>query len=254
MKLFNELLFILLRRSFRLFNKIINKFGFVLSKPGIIHGSPAFSGSLTFRRRAFQTNQLLKLVHNIEGDIVEGGVHWGYGILIEVLLSNKHIHAFDSFAGHSKPTKQDLSSSSWIPLNSSFAVSENDAYKTLLIGSNLSKKEISRRVSFYKGWIQDTMPAWSEDMLQKGSKIAYVHADMDIYNPIKTILNTTFPLLNLGGVVCLGMLNNPELEGKRIAFNEFLESIDKSSIEIKKIDVIDTDGKSSELVYFVKLS
>lgn len=234
MKLFNLSLLRILRGGFRITNKIINKLGFVLSKPAIIHGSPAFSGSLTFSRRAFQTNHLLKQVQNIEGDIVEGGVHWGYGILIELLLSNKHINAFDSFEGHSTPTTEDLASKNWKPLDSSFKVSENDAFKTLMIGSDLSKKQINNRVTFYKGWIQETMKAWSEEMHQKGSKIAYVHADMDIYQPIKTILNTTFPLLSLGGIVCVGIIDNPELQGKTIAFNEFLSSIDKSLIEKKK--------------------
>ena len=67
------------RFLFRSLNKIINKFGFVISKPDVVHGSPAFSGALVFSRRAFQTYDFFKEIDNVEGSIFEGGIHWGYG-------------------------------------------------------------------------------------------------------------------------------------------------------------------------------
>ena len=89
-------------------------------------------------------------------------------------------------------------------------------------------------------------------MQKNGKKIAYVHADMDIYEPIKEILTSTYPLLSKGAIVSVGIIDNPELAGKTNAFKEFLASIDQSSIDLKKRMIIDTDGKKQEHTYFVK--
>ena len=200
-------------------NKILKFFGLVLSKPDFIHGSPAFSGSLVFSRRIFQTNELLKELKNIEGDILEGGVHWGYGLLIELILTNKHIYAFDSFEGHSSPKKNDKNSSLFINFGNSFKVSKEDAIKTILLGSNINEDELASRVTFYEGWINETIIPWREYMLINNKKLAYVHADMDIYEPMKILLTSTFPFLNKGTIVQVGHINNPELMGKTDAFN-----------------------------------
>ncbi len=240
------------RNIFRLLNKILNKFGILLSKPDFIHGSPAFNGSLVLSRRMFQTKEFLNAVSNIEGDIVEGGVHWGYGLIIELLLSQKKIHAFDSFQGHSEPTLDDKSSKSWKPLDNSFRVSKDDALKTILLGTNFSYGEINNRINFYEGWIDETMPKWALEMNNSQSKIAYVSADMDIYEPTKIILTQTYPFLNSGAIVVVGIIDNPELAGKTKAFKEFLDLIDQSEIEIKTREIIDTDGKKQNQTYFIR--
>jgi len=82
-------LFKIFRNLFRLINKFLKKFGLLLSKSDYINGSPAFNGSLVLSRRMFQTKEFLNTISDVEGDIVEGGVHWGYGLVIELLLSQK---------------------------------------------------------------------------------------------------------------------------------------------------------------------
>ena len=248
-----EILYRLLRGGFRLVNLIAKRFGIVISKPDIIHGSPAFTGSLVFSRRLFQTKEHLDAVRDVDGAIVEGGIHWGYGLLIELLLSGKRIHAFDSFRGHSKPTESDKNSSSWLPLDDAFKVSVGDVMKTLSYGTTLTEEEITNRVTFYNGWVQETMPAWQRHMQSSGEQIAYVHADMDIYEPIKTILTQTYPLLSRGAIVVVGVLDNPELMGKTRAFDEFLDSIDRSQIEIKTREITGTRGLRQTQTYFVRL-
>ena len=240
------------RIVFRVVNKLLNRFGVVLSKPDFIHGSPAFSGALVLSRRMFQTRDILERVSDVEGEIVEGGVHWGYGLIIELLLSDKKIHAFDSFSGHSKATAADKSSKEWKPLDSSFEVSKEDAMETIRIGTNLSNFQIEERIKFYEGWVDATMPKWTDEMKSLGKKLAYVHADMDIYEPIKCILLQTYPLLNSGAIVSVGIINNPELAGKTKAFNEFLETINPSEIEIKSRSIVDTDGREQQHTFFVK--
>jgi hypothetical protein len=240
------------RAAFRSINRLLKGFGLVLSKPDFVHGSPAFSGALVLSRRMFQTKGLLESLEQVEGDVVEGGVHWGYGLIIELLLTNKKIHAFDSFKGHSSATVSDLKSENWKPLDKSFAVSKDDAIKTVLLGTNLTLEEINSRIIFYEGWVKDTMPAWAEQMLTSGRKIAYVHADMDIYEPVKEILIRTYPLLAKGAIVSVGRLHNPELAGKTKAFKDFIGLIDQSGIDIKKTVIIDTNGSEQEHTYFIK--
>ena len=122
-------LYVVFRAIFRLLNRFLYKVGFVLSKPDFIHGSPAFSGSLVFSRRAFQTQEFFQQIADVEGDIFEGSVHWGYGLLLELLLADKNIHAFDSFEGHSNATDFDKESPLWKPLDKSFAVCLQDVMK-----------------------------------------------------------------------------------------------------------------------------
>jgi len=240
------------RAMFRGINGLLKRFGLVLSKPDFVHGSPAFSGALVLSRRMFQTKDLLEKLDQVEGDIVEGGVHWGYGLIIELLLTNKKIHAFDSFIGHSNATVSDLKSENWKPLDKSFAVSKDDAIKTVLLGTTLTREEINARIVFYEGWVKDTMPAWAQEMEIKNRKIAYVHADMDLYEPVKEIFIRTYPLLAKGAIVSVGRLNNPELAGKTKAFKEFIGLIDQSGIDIKKTLIIDTNGSEQEHTYFIK--
>jgi len=241
------------RKIFRQLNAFLNLFGLVLSKPDFIHGSPAFSGSLMLSRRMFLAKSVFKKTQGISGDIFEGGVHWGYGLLIELLLTDRKIHAFDSFKGHSQATEADQSSPKWKQFNDSFAVSLNDVIKTLRLGSIFTEKEIAERVSFHSGWIQDTLPSWRQDAEKKGLTLAYVNADMDIYEPIKCILTNTFPLLSIGGIIDIGVIDNPELLGKTKAFHDFMACINKDTIEIFTEEFISTNGKPSIITFLKKL-
>lgn len=240
------------RFIFRSFNYLIRPFGLVLSKPDFVHGSPAYSGVLAYSRRLFQNQFFLNQLKFVEGDIVEGGIHWGYGLLILLLLTDKKIHAFDSFSGHSIANSQDTNSQFWKPLDSAFSIAIEDVYTTINYGSPLTQHDIEKRLQIYPGWVDDTMPPWSKNMLGI-TQIAYVHADMDLYEPTCTILSETFPLLSKGAIVVLGNLSNPELHGKNTAFNEFLDRIEKKSINIKRITFVGTDGIANECTYFIKL-
>jgi len=66
---------------FRLSNRLLNPLGILISKPEVIHGSPRFSGATLWSRRLYDFRFYFELLHDIEGDIIESGVHWGYGIL-----------------------------------------------------------------------------------------------------------------------------------------------------------------------------
>ena len=121
-----------------------------------------------------------------------------------------------------------------------------------MLGTNLTSAEIDNRIRFYEGWVNETMPAWASMMKTTQGRLAYVHADMDIYEPMKVILSQTYPFLSSGAIVSVGIIGNPELAGKTKAFDEFCNSIDKSDIEIKTREIVDTDGRKQMQTYFVR--
>lgn len=195
------------------------------------------------------------MVKNVEGGIIESGVHWGYGLLIFVTLTvngGRKIYGFDSFSGHSKPHKKDASGGNYQPLDSSFMISEFDVWKTLELGTGLPRRELENTVELINGWIQNTMPLFSERAKANRLKIALVHADCDIYEPFRETLFNTWDFIQPGGVVVLGLLDNAELMGKTHATNEFLASIPRSSYEMKKLSIVDNLGNSVWQSYLVK--
>lgn len=245
------------RTGFRITNRLLNRFGLLLSKPAFIHGSPAFSGATLWARRLNQMRPYYDLVRDVEGGVVESGVHWGYGLLIFLTLAaddNRHIYGFDSFAGHSTPHEKDVSGGRYQPLDSSFSVAEVDVWRTMQLGTGMLRSDIEKRVELIHGWIQETMPKFRAIGKSSRTKIALVHADCDIYEPFKATLVNTWDLIQPGGIVILGLLNNPELMGKTRAIEEFLATVPKSSYELKAHRILDNSGNRIDASYLVKVS
>lgn len=242
------------RYSFRMTNRLLNRFGILLSKPSVIHGSPAFSGATLWARRLNQTRIFFDLIADVQGDIIESGVHWGYGILIEITLSgvDRRIYGFDSFLGHSSPHENDYSGGKFRPFDDSFRIDEGDVWKTLELGTGWTQARLKSRVQLVSGWIQETMPAFERRAKADGIKIALVCADCDIYDPFKATLTHSWGILAHNGVVVLGRLNNPGLMGKTRAVQEFLSTLNPSEYELCELDVVDNDGAIVKQSYLRK--
>jgi len=222
---------------FRFTNRITNKFGILISKPELLHGSPAFSGAITHSRKLFIFKQFYDLIADIEGDVIEAGIHWGYGLLGHLLFISapyrtRTVYAFDSFAGHSNPTKEDISNKKYINLGNTFKVSEEDVNTTLINGTEYTKEELNKKIKIIKGWAHETMNYFTDS-----NKIAFVHCDMDIYESVKITLESFWPKLNIGGIICIGKLYNEELMGKTFAFTEFVNTLEKGTYEVSEIKI-----------------
>ena len=246
------------RKLFRLINNIINPFGILLSKPEIIHGSPAFSGATTFSRKVNMFRYFYDKTLGVDGCIVESGVHWGYGILAHLIYSGgggypiRNIIGFDSFEGHSEPNEKDKSGGKYINLGSSFKISQNDVWKTLIDGTGLDLKVIQNQVTLVPGWLQDTMPVFRTS--QDKEQIALVHCDVDLYEPFLITLQNTWGLLSKNGIIILGKLNNPELMGKTEAVNEFIAELPVGSYELNSHTILEINTLTPvELSYLIKL-
>lgn len=241
-----------LRFLFRFINSKLKRLGLVISKPEIIHGSPAFTGATTFSRKIFMFRKFYEMIEDVEGDVIEAGVHWGYGLLAHLgnieSVKNRRIYAFDSFEGHSRATEQDRSGRAFINLDNSFKISEDDVRTTLLNGTEYNLEEINTKIKFVKGWAQETMPVFKDS-----DKIAFVHSDMDIYEPVLSTLKSFWPRMVKGGVIAVGKLNNTELMGKTLAFNEFIATLKKEEFEVRSISVKEINTlKIVEMAYILK--
>jgi hypothetical protein len=242
------------RYSFRMTNGLLNRFGILLSKPSVIHGSPAFSGATLWARRLNQTKMFFDLTYDVPGDIIESGVHWGYGILIELTLSgaDRRIYGFDSFLGHSSPTANDYAGGKFRSFDDSFRIAESDVWKTLILGTGWTQENVQARVQLVSGWIQETMPVFERRAKTDNLKIALVFADCDIYEPFKATLMHSWDILANNGVVVLGRLNNPSLMGKTRAVQEFLSMLSPSDYELCELNIMDNDGAFVKQSYLRK--
>ena len=247
------------RKIFRTINKIINPMGLLLSKPEIIHGSPAFSGATTFSRKVFMFRYFYDKIKDVDGCVIESGVSWGYGILAHLYYSrwagypSRNIIGFDSFDGHSKPNEKDKSGGKYIVLGSSFKISKNDVWNTLINSTGLDLEALQNRVTFVPGWIQDTMPVFRAAQKNK-EQIALVHCDADLYEPFIATLRNTWDLLSKNGIIILGKLNNPELMGKTEAVNEFINDLPSGSYQLNSHKILEIGTLNSiDLSYLIKL-
>ena len=216
----------------------------------MIHGSPAFSGATLWARRQKDMKYYFDILQGVKGGVVESGVHWGYGILIELSLDeDREIYGFDSFKGHSKPTNNDKSGGNYQALDSSFSITENDVWKTLELGTGTTKKELKSRVTLVPGWIQESMAGY---LNETNKKIALVHVDCDIYEPFKATLMASWPHLVQNGIIIIGIMDNLELMGNTIAVKEFLENLDSNSYELKEREMYDNGFNLVKQSYIVK--
>lgn len=174
----------------------------------------------------------------MRGDIIECGVHWGYGLLIHFHLiralgEDRHIFGFDSFMGHSPATARDKTGGAFKDLSNLFAVSQDQVWRTLELGTGCSREELGATITLVPGWFDQTMPTFVEQ--QRVARAALIHLDADYYEPCSIALTTFWPLLAVGGVVIVGLLDNPELAGKTYAVREFLAGVPSDSYEVRQV-------------------
>jgi hypothetical protein len=216
--------------------RTLRRFGLLISRPETLHGAPALSGATRWSRRVFGLRPYYDMIRDVDGDVVESGVEWGYGVLAQLLLIQgsrpRKIYAFDSFEGYSRITNEDRSGGSFVNLGRRLRISQDDVWKTLWLGSTLDETELKSSVEMIPGWIQDTMPAFRARAQAAPIRIAFVNCDAGLYEPVKATLEELWPILSVGGLVFLGRLDNPKLMGKAVAVREFVGTLDKAGYEM----------------------
>ena len=177
----------------------------------------------------------------IEGDFVECGV-WKGGAVGIMAIANKQfgkrprtLHLFDSFDDICEPDPkvdgekalQDIKK--FTGKNASEFTGTLKALKgiynshgghgTIDICNNLLVKKIgydSRKIIYYKGWFQDTLPTNAEGI----EKIAILRLDGDWYESIKVCLEYLYDKVQKGGIIVID--DYGYYEGCTKAVDEFL--------------------------------
>jgi len=169
------------------------------------------------RDRYYVIKEYLRSLGRLDADTAECGVYRGLGSWIirhyaEQLPRHDRYahHLFDSFEGVSAPTASDTPQPGVRPWREGDMAWDMDDVKQTLSRWN--------DLCFHRGWI----PACFEEAGQ--SRFAFVHIDVDLYEPTLAALKFFQPQLIPGGVIVLdddGFLTCP---GARKAVDEFAAS------------------------------
>lgn len=153
-------------------------------------------------RSRWMLKELLKLAANVPGDTAECGCFRGASsYLICQQLRRPHF-IFDSFAGLSQPSGKD--GPEWSA------------------GMMASPLEVTRanlpfeNVSFYKGWIPERFSEVAD------RRFAFVHVDVDLYQPTYDSIAFFYPRLNPGGILLCDDYGFTGCRGATQAFDELM--------------------------------
>ncbi len=169
--------------------------------------------------RRWMVKELLRLVADVPGDTAECGAFEGAGSYI-ICKANaasqrhrRHHHIFDSFEGMSAPVARD--GSFW---------SRGDMAR----GEDLVRRNLAefRDVTLHKGWI----PARFPDVADR--RFAFVHIDVDLYEPTRDSIAFFYERLNPGGILVCDDYGFTTCPGATAAVHEFLDGKPEAMIAL----------------------
>jgi O-methyltransferase len=200
------------------FKNIINSMGYTISrKPNF--DTRTFNPTMLNKR--LYMGRLMEKVVGIEGDIVECGVGSGKSLSAIMTVAryfgrSSQIYACDSYEGLPEYSEFDGNYGG----GKGYLKETIGGVKKFL--SQYASAEEIQKVRFVKGYFADSLPT-----LQV-KKIAFLHADADLYQSYLDVLNNLYPKVVSGGVIC---------------FDEYLESEYKWPGGCKAIDEFFGDNK-----------
>ncbi len=159
--------------------------------------------------RRWMLSQLLRLIHDVPGDTAECGVYQGAGSWLICHANSRNTsqqrthHIFDSFEGVSEPGKQDTAY--WRAGDLACGIGE--------VRKNLGEFQ---HLSFRKGWI----PERFHDVEHR--RFAFVHIDVDLYEPTRDSLAFFYSRMNPGGIILCDDYGFTTCPGATSAVNEIL--------------------------------
>jgi hypothetical protein len=189
--------------------------------------------------------RIFDLLKDVEGDVIECGVASGRSLTILATLVknsgiNRHIWGFDSWEGLPKPTNEDLVSLESIAKRGRFKNSSPERVHTTLWAYGFSNSEIQDMVTLVKGWFSETIPKY------RGSRIALLHLDVDLYDSYKDCLHYLWPRVSVNGIVAFDEYHLPnKWPGAKRAVDEFFSQLVPGSARLQRDTV-------SGLYYAVK--
>jgi len=161
-------------------------------------------------------------VRHVEGDTADIGVRFGtssFFILCGTDNAAKQHHMFDSFEGLSEPTPEDSGAGQQTVWKQGHLLAEEEVTK-----KNLHMYE--DRCHYYKGWVPARFPE------VRDRKFAFVHIDVDLYQPTRDTLEFFYQRVSPGGVIVCDDYGSVLCPGARKAMDEFLADKPESLFHI----------------------
>ena len=195
----------------------------LLSKLGVkTVRSDSFIVTLHWIKQLLYFQRLFKSIENVPGDIVECGVAWGVSlcqiaILVTESTVKRHIWGFDSWEGLPTLSKEDLASLKPLYKSSKgkLVVTEETVLRNFR-SIGLDEHFVNDQITLVKGWFSETLPKY------RGSSIAFLHLDPDLYESYKTALENLWPKVSVGGIVSIDAYQAADLlPGCRKAVDEY---------------------------------
>ena len=155
--------------------------------------------------RKYTLNQLLRLTLHLDGDVVECGTYKGASALLMCRAhreTGRHVHLFDSFEGLSEPDHRD--GEYWT--RGALSMPEASVRETLAGLDNYRT---------YKGWIPERFVEIA------GAPIAFLHVDVDLYQPTLDSVAFFYRQIVPGGVILLDDYGFTTCPGATRAADEF---------------------------------
>lgn len=179
--------------------------------------------------------ELIKLIKNIPGDIIECGVCGGRGIIsllhshliLEPNFFYRKIIGFDTFCGFTNVSNNDNTEYNKVgdfSFNNENEINELGKLHTEFTYNDLNKIEL------IKGNAEITIPQYIEK--NKHIIISLLYLDFDLYEPTKIALEYIVPRMPKGSIIAFDEIHYPRFPGETIAL---LEKIDINKYEIKNL-------------------
>ncbi|HEX3584372.1 MAG TPA: TylF/MycF/NovP-related O-methyltransferase [Candidatus Angelobacter sp.] len=164
--------------------------------------------------RRWNVRQLTKLAAGVPGDTAECGVLEGSSsYLIASAFPDRTHHAFDSFEGCSQPVAGDGAYFTEGALTCSLKI----------VQENLKS---CPNVRLYKGWIPESFPAIAD------KRFAFVHIDVQLYQPTRDSLAFFYPRMNKGGIIVCDDYGFTTCPGARRAVDEVISGKPEPIVEL----------------------
>jgi len=169
--------------------------------------------------------ELMKLIQDIPGAVIELGVCSGNGLMSLIHCHNvlqptyryREFYGFDTFEGFPSVHENDIKDVIW--QKGDFANASYDRLSNIINIHN-NYYYIPTNVELIKGNVCDTVPIFLKE--NKHVLVSLLYLDMDIYEPTKVALKEFLPRMAKGSIIAFDELNYKSFPGETVAMLEEL--------------------------------
>jgi len=202
--------------------------------------------------------ELFRMVQSKPGWIVECGIYRGFsyfslGKFLEIFCmgdKTRKILGFDSFEGFSELAPEDggeKAAATRKKGGTNPSDFKNDFFELLKLNNLDAFAPWVERMQVVKGDARFTIPQYATE--NPGLRIALLHIDIDIYEPVSIALENFYPRVVPGGVVVLDEYAHQDWPGESAALEQYFK---KNNLPIPDLQTFGWCGTPT--TYFVKES